>query len=92
MDQTEYEQLSGVLRGLLLRLEDRPSARDMGFIAEFVDVGELALALEQMADALSEYDQPISPTERADMLALAARMKTGERVPRALQRCPERTA
>jgi len=39
---------------------------------------------------LSEDEQPLTPDERADMLALVERMQMGDRVPRALQFCPER--
>jgi hypothetical protein len=90
VEQAEHEDVSGVLRGLIVRLDDRLSARDVTFIAEFIDAGELGLALEQMADALSEDEQPITPSERADMSVLADRMKMGERVPRVLQVCPDR--
>jgi hypothetical protein len=47
-------RLQGVLRGLLIRLSDRFSDQDLLLIAEFIDANELGLALEQMADALSE--------------------------------------
>jgi hypothetical protein len=90
MDQAGYEHISGVLRGLTVRFNDRLSERDMAFIVELIDVGELGLALEQIADALSEDELPLSPTERADMLALADRMKMGERIPRVLRVCPNR--
>ncbi len=58
-------------------------------MAEFIDVGEFGLALEQIADVLSEDEQPLTPDERSDMLALARRMKMGGRVPRVLEYCPE---
>jgi hypothetical protein len=51
---------------------------------------ELVLALEQIADVLSEDERPLTPEERADILALVSRMKMGERVPRAVAFCPER--
>jgi len=48
------------------------------------------LALEQIADVLSEDEQPLTTDERSDMLALVERMKMGERVPNALAFCPDR--
>jgi hypothetical protein len=73
-----------------IRLGDRLSTRDQTFISEFIDANELGLALEQMADVPSEEDQPLTTEDRSDMLRLAARMETGDRVPRALPLCPER--
>jgi hypothetical protein len=92
VDQAEHENISGILRGLLIRLDDRLAARDTTLIAEFIGVGELGLALEQMADALSQDVRPISASERADMLALDDRMRMGDCVPRALRGCPDRMA
>lgn len=85
----DYEQISECLRGLLVRLDDRMSVKDLVLIAEFVDVGELGLALEQMADVLSEEDLAVSDDERTDMLALADRMKISNRIRRALEFCPQ---
>jgi len=64
-------------------------AKDLVLIAEFVEFGELGLALEQMADVLSEWDLAVSDDERADMLALADRMKISERIRRVLEFCPK---
>jgi len=85
-----YEEIAGDLRGLLVRLDDRLPGKDVTLIAEFIDANELGLALEQMADVLSEDAQPLSADERADMLALVDRMQMDERVPRALAFCRER--
>lgn len=89
VDRMDYEQISECLRGLLVRLDDRMSVKDLVLIAEFVDVGELGLALEQMADVLSEEDLAVSDDERTDMLALADRMKISNRIRRALEFCPQ---
>jgi hypothetical protein len=88
MNWTDYEEISGYLRGLLVRLDDRLSAKDLVLIAEFIDVGELGLALEQMADALSEENLALSDDERADMLSVAERMKIVDRISRVLGLCP----
>ena len=90
VDRGYYEDIARGLHGLLIRLDDRLPGKDITLIAEFIDAGELGLALEQMADALSEDEQPLAPDERSDMLALVERMQMGDRVPGALQFCPER--
>lgn len=89
-DRAYYEEIAGLLHGLLIRLDDRLPKRQATLVAEFIDANELGLALEQMADVLSEDEQPLSTDERADMLALAARMQMGDRVPQALELCPAR--
>jgi hypothetical protein len=90
MDCAYYEVIAGRLHGLLIRLDERLSGRDIALIAEFIDANELGLALEQMADVLSEEEHPLTPDERADMLRLAELMQMGERVARALAFCPEK--
>lgn len=90
MDRAYYEEIAGRLRGLLIRLADRLSSEDITLIAEFVDANELGLALEQLADVLSEDERPLTEDERADMVALADRMHMGDRVPHVLAFCPER--
>lgn len=84
VDRPAYEEIAGLLHGLLIRLDDRLPAKDITLIAEFIEAGERGLALEQMADVLSEDELPLSAAERADMLALVDRMQMDERVPHAL--------
>ena len=88
VDPSYYEEIAGLLHGLLLRLDDRLPGKDTTLIAEFIDANELGLALEQLADVLSEDKQPLSASERDDMLALVDRMQMGDRVPHALAFCP----
>ena len=68
VDRAHYEEIAGQLHGLLIRLDDRLPGKDVTLIAEFIDVGELGLALEQMADVLSEDERPLTPDERATCL------------------------
>ncbi len=89
VDRAYFEDVAGQLHGLLLRLDDRLPGKDVTLIAEFIDANELGLALEQMADVLSEDEQPLAADERADMLALVERMKMSDRVQGALRFCPE---
>jgi hypothetical protein len=84
----DFDDVRGRLFGLLIRLDDRLSERDAKLIHEFIEVGEYGLALEQIADVLSEDEVPISDQERADMLALVEAMEMGDRVPGALGWCP----
>jgi hypothetical protein len=90
VDRAAYEEIAGVLHGLEIRLGDRLAEKDRVLITEFIDVGELGLALEQIADVLSEDKQPLADDERSDMLALVDRMDMGTRVPHALTFCPGR--
>jgi hypothetical protein len=90
MESAYYEEIAGRLHGLLIRLDDRLPGTDVTLIAEFIDANELGLALEQMADLLSENGKPLSTDERDGMLALVDRMRMDDRVPRALDFCPER--
>jgi hypothetical protein len=90
VDRAWYEEIAGVLHGLLIRLDDRLPGKDISMIAEFIDADELGLALEQMAHLLAKDKQPVSAEERADILSLAKRMRMGNSVPSALAICPER--
>ena len=89
MGRSYYEQIARNLHALLIRVDDRLSRQDATWITEYIDANELGLALEQMADALSEEERPLAAGERSDMLALAERMQMGDRVARELRFCPE---
>jgi hypothetical protein len=69
VDAAYYEEIAGLLHGLLIRLDDRLPGKDITLIAEFIDANELGLALDQLADVLSEDKLPLARDERADMLA-----------------------
>jgi hypothetical protein len=90
VDAAYYEQLAGELRGLRIRLGDLLAPTDADLISEFIDHNELGLALEQIADLLSEDSTPIHVAERSDMLSLARRMGVEARVEAALRLCPDR--
>lgn len=90
MDRAHYGQIAGLLHGLLIRLADRLLGKDITLFAEFIGANELGLALEQMADVLSEEERPLTEDERADMVALADRMQMGGWVPQVLALCPTR--
>jgi hypothetical protein len=46
VDIAYYEEFAGLLRGLLIRLSDRRSDKDLLLIAGFIDANELGLALD----------------------------------------------
>jgi hypothetical protein len=90
MDRAYYEEIAGKLRGLLIRLDDRLAGGAVTEIAEAIDHNELGIALEWLAYALSEDEQPLSADERNDILALVDRMEMDDQVPRAPALCPNR--
>jgi hypothetical protein len=88
MDRGYYENLQGKLRGLLIDLEDRLTPQTCAFVDEFIDHSECGLALETMAEMLSEAASPITSDERDRMLELATEMGMNDRVPGHLALCP----
>ena len=90
MDAAYYEDLAGRLYGLLIGLDDRIGGEQAQWLHHVIDVGEYGLALEDIAGTLAQDAIAITGQERADMMALAARMKLeGGLVPRALAACPQ---
>lgn len=82
------QDLTGRLRGLLIRLDNRLADGEIDFLTELIDASEFGLALETVADFLSEDWTPITEDERADMLTLVSMMGMDGRVQRALELCP----
>ena len=70
-------------------LSDRLNDEQRGWVAEFLAAGEYGIALEMLADWLSEDERPISATERAEAETLARAMGNVERVMGPLSLCPE---
>lgn len=91
MDRAEADRVRGRLFALLSGFDDRLSERDTQLIHEFIEVGEWALPIEQMADVLAEADQALTDHERAEMLALVQEMGMDDRVPRVMEHCPRPT-
>ena len=81
--------MRGRLLALLIIVEDRLSAEEVSWAQEYLDHNELGLALEIMADWLSEAEAPLSTDERATVLGLASDMEMSDgRIERALAFCP----
>ena len=72
------------LRLLLLRFEDRLPAEEVGELTDCLDRQLYGLALEWLADAVSEQELPVTADERAEISTLARRMKISAYVEKAL--------
>jgi hypothetical protein len=90
MDAFRSEDLRGRLLALLIRLGDRLDLACQENAHSLVDAGQYGLALEWMADGLSEAESPISEDEEQLMLELVGEMRMTGRVQRALALCPRR--
>lgn len=90
MGTAAHDELSGLVRGLLINVEDRlpPETRDL--VVELIDASEFGVALETMAEMLGEYEQPVTAQERTNFLDLVKRMAMDDRVERNLALCPHR--
>lgn len=89
MDESTVRDLSSRLHGLLTQVADRLADEQVESAAEFIDAGEYGLALEFIADYLSEDGREISEFERSEMTALVGKMGMDGRVERALAFCPK---
>jgi predicted Zn-dependent peptidase len=76
------------LRALGLRLAGSLSEDQTKWYGEFLDANELGLALEMLADWLSERETPIREADRTEMLALGRAMGNEQRVEDPLRLCP----
>lgn len=72
LDTAYFEDLAGRLYGPLIGLEDRLDREGAQQLHHFIEVGEYALALEDIAGTLAQANTPITDQERSDMLALTA--------------------
>jgi hypothetical protein len=59
MDNAQYEDLAGRLYGLVIRLSDRIPADRAGWVHHLTEVGEYALALENLAAILATARPPL---------------------------------
>jgi hypothetical protein len=84
----ERSELKSRLLGLGAGIADRLTVDRQEWFADFVRVGEYALALEMMAEWLSEDELPITVSERAEARILAEAMGIIDRVMGPLSLCP----
>jgi hypothetical protein len=90
MDNAYYEDLAGWLYGLVIRLSDRMPADRAGWVHHVTEIGEYALALEDLAAILAHGKIAITDQERADMLTLGSRMTATARPCRHARGMPAR--
>lgn len=87
-----FAEFESRLRVLFNSLRDRLSAEHRVELEDLISLhGEYALALEFAADWISEDELPLSNEERAEMIDLAAKMKT-DLVMRAIADLPVKSA
>jgi hypothetical protein len=85
----DYAELERRLTRLGEALADRLTAEQRSWLAEFLDAGEYGLALEMLADWLSESLRPVLANERIEAELLASAMGNRARVMEPLALCPE---
>lgn len=68
---------------------DRLTDDQRSWFAEFIDAGEYGIALEMLADWLSEAEAPMFQAERTEAEALSKSMGNEERVLGPLNLCPD---
>lgn len=80
--------LTGRLRGLVILLDEKIAPDRVRLADELIDAAEFGLALEALADWLSEAGTPLTDELRADFDRLATQLGNHERVMTPLARCP----
>ena len=88
MDFATRADLTGRLRGLVILLDDRLSSDQIRRVEELVDASEFGVALQTLAEMLSEEVTPISDELRSDFQMLASKLEMNDLVMRPLDRCP----
>jgi hypothetical protein len=89
MDFATHADLTGRLRGLVILLDERLRPDQARAADELIDASEFGVALEMLADWLSEDGTPIPADMRVDFELLASRMDNVERVMGPLRKCPD---
>lgn len=77
------------LRVLAASVADRLADDQRRWLAEFLDAGEHGVALEMIADWLSEDGRAISSSEREDAEVLSVAIGNVDRVMGPLRLCPD---
>ena len=88
MDFATHADLTGRLRGLVILLDEQLTSDQARSADELVYASEFGIALEMLADWLSEDATPIPDDVRRDFERLSSQMGNGERVMGALSLCP----
>lgn len=88
VDFATHADLTGRLRGLVILLAERLTSDQARVADELIDASEFGVALEMLADWLSENEMPITDDVRHDFERLSSQMGNVDRVMRALGLCP----
>jgi hypothetical protein len=91
LDFATHSDLTGRLRGLIILLAGRLTLDQARSADELIDESEFGVALERLADWLSENEIPIPDGVRRDFERLSLQMGNVERVMRPLDLCPTET-
>lgn len=89
IDPVKYAELESRLAALGAQVRRLLNADQQGWFDEFLAAGEYGVALEMLADWLSEDETPIPPTSRSEARALAEAMGIEPRVMGPLSLCPD---
>ncbi len=88
LDFATHADLTGRLRGLIILLAGRLTLDQARSADELIDAFEFGVALEMLADWLSENETSIPDEVRRDFERLSVQMGNVERVMRPLDVCP----
>jgi hypothetical protein len=88
VDFATHADLTGRLRGLIILLDEHLTSDQARSADELIDASEFGVALEHLADWLSEDETPIPDDVRRDFERLSSQMGNVERVMGALSLCP----
>jgi hypothetical protein len=83
-----WKRVEPRLRRLGESLDQALTDEQQRWYEEFLDANEFGLALEMLADWLSEEETPVRDPDRTEMLALAREMGNEARVAGPLRLCP----
>ena len=88
MDFATHSDLTGRLHGLVILLGSRLTLDQARSVDKQIDASELGLALEKLADWLSQDATAIPEDIRRDFEKISQQMGNVERVMRPLDLCP----
>jgi hypothetical protein len=88
VDFAIHADLTGRLRGLVILLAERLASDHARLADELIDASEFGVALEALADWVSEHETPIPDDIRHDFQRLSSQMGNVDRVMGALRLCP----
>jgi hypothetical protein len=88
MDFATHADLTGRIRGLVILLDERLTSDQARSADELIDASEFGVALEMLANWLSENETPIPDDVRLDFERLSSQIGTVDRVMGPLGRCP----